>query len=203
VGQRSTGKRIAPYGRRKRTKGRMQQTQLRMSQKVMVSFCVLIAMLKLMHLLILQDVPLPIGFWIPGAHTICAQTMSGLTHEKEDGGEVMIKVKMQRHRTGDGSMCRVKGTGTIKVKMHDGAVRTLGMVRHIPKLRKNLIFLETLDKNGYSFKANGGELIISKGSLVIMKGEVQPNYLYRLCGTTITGGAAVSTSKDSDDETQL
>ncbi|KAI5323960.1 hypothetical protein L3X38_033033 [Prunus dulcis] len=116
------------------------------------------------------------------------------TYEKEDGGEVMM---------GDGSMCRVKGTDTIKVKMHDRAVRTLEMVRRIPKLLKNLISLETLDKNGYSFKAIGGKLIISKGSLVIMKGEVQPNCLYRLCGTTVTGGAAVSTSKDSDDETQL
>ncbi|VVA24985.1 PREDICTED: Retrovirus-related Pol poly from transposon [Prunus dulcis] len=79
------------------------------------------------------------------------------TYDKEEGGEVMM---------GDGSMCRVKGTDTIKVKMHDRAVRTLEMVRRIPKLRKNLISLETLDKN-------------------------------------VTGGAAVSTSKDSDDETQL
>ncbi|CAL9005295.1 unnamed protein product [Prunus brigantina] len=116
------------------------------------------------------------------------------TYNKEDGSEVMM---------GDGSMCRVKSTGTIKVKMHDGAIRTLGMVRHIPKLCKNLISLGTLDKNGYSFKANGGKLIISKGSLVIMKGEIQPNCLYRLCGTTITSGTAVSTGKDSEDETQL
>ncbi|CAL9020877.1 unnamed protein product, partial [Prunus brigantina] len=102
-------------------------------------------MLKLMHLLILQDVPLPIGFWIPGAHTICAQTMSGLTHEKEDGGELT-------------SICPLM----------------LTIVRGM------------------------AQCVESKAP-----GEVQPNYLYRLCGTTITGGAAVSTSKDSDDETQL
>ncbi|CAL2253804.1 unnamed protein product [Prunus armeniaca] len=104
---------------------------------------------------------------------------------------------------GDSSICRVKGTGIIKVKMHDGTVKMLGMVRYIPKLHKNLISLGTLDKNGYSFKANGRKLIISNGSLVIMKGEVQPNCLYRLCGTKITSEVAVSTSKDSDDETQL
>ncbi|KAH0992661.1 hypothetical protein GBA52_004144 [Prunus armeniaca] len=79
------------------------------------------------------------------------------TYDKEYDGEVMM---------GDGSICRVKGTGTIKVKMHDVAVRTLGMVRHIPKLRKNLIALGNLDKNGYSFKANGWKLIISKDCYV-------------------------------------
>ncbi|CAL2237112.1 unnamed protein product [Prunus armeniaca] len=128
------------------------------------------------------------------SYHICSNKEWFDTYEKEDGGEVMM---------GDGSMCKVKGDGTIKVKIHDGAVRMLGMVRHIPKLSKNLISLGTLDKNDYSFKANGGKLIISKGSLVIMKGEVQPNYLYRLCGTTITSGVAVSTSKDSDNEIQL
>ncbi|CAL9005189.1 unnamed protein product, partial [Prunus brigantina] len=86
------------------------------------------------------------------------------TYNKEDGSEVMM---------GDGSMCRVKSTGTIKVKMHDGAIRTLGMVRHIPKLCKNLISLGTLDKNGYSFKANGGKLIISKGLHQIQRVEVE------------------------------
>ncbi|CAL8117258.1 unnamed protein product [Prunus armeniaca] len=63
---------------------------------------------------------------------------------------------------GDSSVCRVEGIGTIKVKMHDGVVRTLGMVRYIPKLKKNLISLGTFDKNGYSYKAKGGKLIISK-----------------------------------------
>ncbi|KAI5328285.1 hypothetical protein L3X38_027682 [Prunus dulcis] len=116
------------------------------------------------------------------------------TYEKEEKGEVMM---------GDGSVCRVKSIGSIKVKMHDGFVRLLGMVRYIPKLSKNLISLGTLDKNSYTFKANGGKLIISKGSLVIIKPKIQPNCLYRLCGTVVTGGAVVSTSKDLEDETQL
>ncbi|CAL9029109.1 unnamed protein product, partial [Prunus brigantina] len=63
---------------------------------------------------------------------------------------------------GNGSICRVKGKSTMKVKMYDGMVRTLGMVRYIPKLKKNLIFLGTYDKNGYSYKALEGKLIISK-----------------------------------------
>ncbi|CAL2259247.1 unnamed protein product [Prunus armeniaca] len=116
------------------------------------------------------------------------------TYEKEEEGEVMM---------GDGSVCRVKSIDSIKVKMHDCFVRLLGMVRYITKLSKNLISLDSLDKSGYTFKANRGKLIISKGSLVIIKPKIQPNCLYRLCGTVVTGGAVVSTSKDLEDETQL
>lgn len=73
--------------------------------------------------------------------------------------------------------------------MHDGIVRTLGMVRYMPKLRNNLISLGTFDKN--DSKAIRRKLIVLKGSLVIMKEEIQPNCLYRLCGTMVTGGAAI------------
>ncbi|KAI5343922.1 hypothetical protein L3X38_011798 [Prunus dulcis] len=35
-----------------------------------------------------------------------------------------------------------------------------------------------------------------------MNGEIQPNCLYRLCGTIATGGASITTNKDSEDDTQ-
>ncbi|CAL8120254.1 unnamed protein product [Prunus armeniaca] len=75
--------------------------------------------------------------------------------------------------------------------------------RYMPKLRNNLISLDTFDKNDYSYKAIRGELIGLKGSLVIMKGEIQPNCLYRLCGTMVTGGAAIFTENDLEDDTKL
>ncbi|CAL2229053.1 unnamed protein product [Prunus armeniaca] len=74
---------------------------------------------------------------------------------------------------GEDSVCRIEGTVTINVKMHDGM-------------------------NEYSYKAKGGKLMLSKGSQVVMKGEIQPNCMYRLCGTMVTGGATISTNKDSD-----
>lgn len=39
----------------------------------------------------------------------------------------------------------------------------------------------------------------------MMNGEIQPNCLYRLyrlCGTIATGGASITTNKDSEDDTQ-
>ncbi|CAL2237328.1 unnamed protein product [Prunus armeniaca] len=110
------------------------------------------------------------------------------------GSEVMMR---------DGSVYKVERACTIKVKMHDGIVRTLGMIKYIPKLKKNIISFGTFDKNGYSYKAKEGKFIISKGSLMVMNGEIQPNCLYRLCGTTVTGELAIYTKKDSEDDTQL
>ena len=99
---------------------------------------------------------------------------------------------------GNNAVCKVVGIGAIKIKMHDGIVRTLSDVRHIPELKKNLISLGTLDSNGCTYKAGGGVMRISKGALVVMKGLKQ-NGLYFLQGSTITGAAAVSSS-DSDSE---
>lgn len=40
---------------------------------------------------------------------------------------------------GNDVLCKVIGIGTIKIRMFDGIMRTLGDVRHVPELRKNLI----------------------------------------------------------------
>ena len=54
--------------------------------------------------------------------------------------------------------------------MFDGVVRTLGDVRHILDLKRNLISLSTLDSKGYKYTSEGGVLKISKGALAVMKG---------------------------------
>ncbi|KAG8477522.1 hypothetical protein CXB51_031082 [Gossypium anomalum] len=92
------------------------------------------------------------------------------------------------------------GVGTIKVKMFDGVVRTLSDVRHVPELKRNLISLSTLDSKGYRYTAESGVLNISKGSLVVMKGQRKTVKLYVLQGSTVTGDAAVSSSSLSDDD---
>jgi hypothetical protein len=53
------------------------------------------------------------------------------TYESMDG-----KVLMGNH-----NMCKVAGIGSVTIKFHDGKVRRLTGVRHIPDLSKNLISL--------------------------------------------------------------
>ncbi|WVZ79655.1 hypothetical protein U9M48_027210 [Paspalum notatum var. saurae] len=103
-------------------------------------------------------------------------------------------------RMGDDRPCQIIGIGSIQIKMHDGIVRTLTDVRHIPDMTKNLIFLSTLDGKGYKYSGGDGVLKVSKGSLIVMKADLKSANLYRLRGTTITGDAAVIFNLLSDSD---
>ncbi|CAL8168905.1 unnamed protein product [Prunus armeniaca] len=105
------------------------------------------------------------------------------TYKKVSSGEVLM---------GDDSSCPVKGIDTVRIRMFNGMIRVLGNVRYVPRLRKNLISLGTLDEVSYGYESKKGRLRVAKGSLVVMRGDLQPNKLYKLIGTTIVGGAAVS-----------
>jgi len=71
-------------------------------------------------------------------------------------------------------------------------VRTLSNVHHIPNLKRNLISLGTLESNESKYLAEDGVLKISKGALVLMKGEKHVS-LYILQGSTVIGLAIVNT----------
>lgn len=85
------------------------------------------------------------------------------TYESVDCGTVLM---------GNDSPCKAIGMGSIKIKTHDGVVRTNTKVRHIPDLKGNLISLGTLESLGYRFSAEGGVLKVSRGALVLMKFEM-------------------------------
>lgn len=51
--------------------------------------------------------------------------------------------------------CMTIETQKIKSKMHDGMVRTLSKVQHMPDLRKNLISLSILHSNGCKYTTEG------------------------------------------------
>ena len=74
---------------------------------------------------------------------------------------------------GDDKICAITGIGTIKIQLHDSVVRTLNDVRHIPDMRKNLIFLGTLYANGFNYRSNDDRKIlrVTKGVLTVMKGK--------------------------------
>ena len=82
---------------------------------------------------------------------------------------------------GNNMLCKTIGVESIKIRMHDGIVRTLSNVRHVPDLKKNLISLGTLDSNDYKFSVEGGVLRVSKNSLTVMKGkEVNTLYIFKV-----------------------
>ena len=74
---------------------------------------------------------------------------------------------------------RIVGIGSIQIKMYDGTVRTLTKVKHVPKLRMNLIYMLVLNYIGYKFAIQVGFMKVSKGILVFMK-EKRIGNLYKI-----------------------
>jgi hypothetical protein len=62
---------------------------------------------------------------------ICINRDWFITYDSVNGGSVKM---------GDDSPCQIVAIGSIQIKMHYGIIKTLTDVRHIPDMRKNLIF---------------------------------------------------------------
>ncbi|CAA7057309.1 unnamed protein product [Microthlaspi erraticum] len=60
----------------------------------------------------------------------------------------------------DDRVCSIVGSNSIKFRMHDGVIRTLADVRHVPAVKKNLISLGTLHRNGFRYHAVEGEDVL-------------------------------------------
>ncbi|KAG8486050.1 hypothetical protein CXB51_019370 [Gossypium anomalum] len=89
-------------------------------------------------------------------------------------------------RMGNDSSGKVIGIGTVKIKMHDGTIRTLSDVRYVPDLRKNLISLSILDLKRCRINIKSSGIKVSHGALVLLKGK-RIDSLYILEGSTVTG----------------
>jgi len=68
--------------------------------------------------------------------------------------------------------------------MFDEVVRTLGGVAYVPKLRKNRIFLSQLDSKGCKCSIAGGAMKITRGCMVVIKGEKYGG-LYHMVSNTV------------------
>ena len=89
---------------------------------------------------------------------------------------------------GDDSVSKIVGIYTVKMKIYDGAVRTLTNVRHVPKLRRGLISLGMLDNLGCNVSLKNSTMNITRGASVVMKGKNVGN-LYMLIGELVVGRA--------------
>ncbi|KAH0764779.1 hypothetical protein KY285_000650 [Solanum tuberosum] len=95
--------------------------------------------------------------------------------------------------------CKIVGIGSVRVRCHDGTVRTITEVCHIPDLKKKLISLGTLDKKGYKYMSEGGTMKVTKGFLVLLKAKLEDG-LYILAGSTIIGSVNASIVQLSNDD---
>ncbi|GKC97205.1 hypothetical protein Tco_1167480 [Tanacetum coccineum] len=88
-----------------------------------------------------------------------------------DGGSVQL---------GDNRTCTIKETGKVKIQLHDRASFILEYVRYVPGLRRSLISLGTLEKEGYTVKMQMGRIKVIKSYRVMMTGIRKKNCVYTL-----------------------
>lgn len=82
---------------------------------------------------------------------------------------------------GDGLTYNIMGVGTVRIKMCDGMIFTLGGLIYVPKMQKNLKSLGWLASVGCMYSSTGEAIKITCGCLVEMKGE-KCDDLYCLIG---------------------
>ncbi|GJR24430.1 retrovirus-related pol polyprotein from transposon TNT 1-94 [Tanacetum coccineum] len=99
-----------------------------------------------------------------------------------NGGTVLL---------GDNRACAFMGIGKVRVQMKDGSSFVLENVRYIPELKRNLISLGTLDREGYTVKLQNGRVKVIKGSLMVLSGTMNGNYVYSLDGWAESSEASV------------
>ena len=80
---------------------------------------------------------------------------------------------------GDGSKVKVEFFGMIKLRLDTESFLLLQDVAYIPSLRRNLISISILDRQGYSFHFGGGKMDIFSNSVLIGNGVLFGN-LYSL-----------------------
>ncbi|GJT48324.1 retrovirus-related pol polyprotein from transposon TNT 1-94 [Tanacetum coccineum] len=101
-------------------------------------------------------------------------------------------------KCGDDAILAIKGSRIVQIKMHDGIVRKFDCW-FVSGLKKNLISLSTLAKNGLKYHGEGEWVKVSRGALVLMKGKLQHG-IYFLQGSSVIGTASVSHSSDKHDD---
>ncbi|PHU14265.1 hypothetical protein BC332_15470 [Capsicum chinense] len=79
---------------------------------------------------------------------------------------------------------KVEGTGKIYLKMTFGKVLTLNNVLYVLELRRNLISISLLDKNGFKCVIVSGKIVISKREMYVGKGYLT-EALYKMNVMTV------------------
>jgi len=70
------------------------------------------------------------------------------------------------------------GIVSVTLKLVGGVTRTLQGVGNVLELRRNLISLGMLDKQGFVCRAKGGVLKITKGSMVFMRAKLENGFIF-------------------------
>ncbi|GKD19099.1 hypothetical protein Tco_1208257 [Tanacetum coccineum] len=81
-----------------------------------------------------------------------------------------------------------QGIGKVKIQLHAGSSFILEDIWYVPGLRRSLISLGTIEKEGYTLKMQMGKVKVIKGCRAMMSGIRKKNRVYTLEANVITFG---------------
>ncbi|GJV75109.1 zinc finger MYM-type protein 1-like protein [Tanacetum coccineum] len=87
----------------------------------------------------------------------------------------------------DNRECKIRDIDKVRVQLKDRSSFMLHIVRYIPELKRNLISLGTLEKEGYTVKLQSGKVKAINGSRVILSGIRRDKCVYSLDGHAMAG----------------
>nr|GEZ01906.1 retrovirus-related Pol polyprotein from transposon TNT 1-94 [Tanacetum cinerariifolium] len=115
----------------------------------------------------------------------------GIHVSQREGQERSLKVEdsssIFSNQLGDNRECKIRGIGKVRIQLRDGSSFVLNNVRYIPELKKNLISLGTLEKEGFTIKLQSGKVKVINGSKVVLSRIRRDNCVYSLDGHAIAG----------------
>jgi hypothetical protein len=91
----------------------------------------------------------------------------------------------------DNEHCQIVGKGRIKIKLQNENHWLLHEIRHIPRLRRNLISARKLDDEGCVIKFSDKNWKVTKGAIVVEK-YVKVGTLYLCTGQTVPSTLVVA-----------
>ncbi|GJX36313.1 retrovirus-related pol polyprotein from transposon TNT 1-94 [Tanacetum coccineum] len=86
---------------------------------------------------------------------------------------------------GDNRECKIRVLGKMGVQLRDGLSFVLHNIKYIPELKRNLILLGTLEKEGYIVKLQSGKVKVINGSRVVLSRTRRDNCVYSLGGHAV------------------
>ncbi|GJT82269.1 retrovirus-related pol polyprotein from transposon TNT 1-94 [Tanacetum coccineum] len=99
---------------------------------------------------------------------------------------------------GDNGKCKIRGIGKVRIQLIDGSCFVLHNVRYILELKRSLISLGTLEKEGFTVKLQSGKVKVINGSRVVLFGIRRDNCVYYVDGHAMAGELNASVEeKDS------
>ena len=122
---------------------------------------------------------------------MCPHKESLFKFEEVDGGVVYM---------GSGDVSYITGMGSIRLRNHDGSIRVLTDVQYVPKLKKNLIFVGTLESKGLVVIIRDGVLNVISSAFLVMN-VTRRNNLYYYNVSIVIG--IVTTVSGSDEDLEI